>query len=154
MLGQAPLFSKEALAALRRLVQTAHKTGGGMPVELIHLANHMPAACGITIDFTALGVLGAPMIVVHAPASTLHHSSLSGLTPRENQIAALVAAGCSNKQIARRLGITLATVKDHMHRVLGKTQLANRAALAAAYHSNGSVYSSFSNPLIAKVTRK
>jgi len=44
----------------------------------------------------------------------------------------LVAAGLANKQIALRLGITTATVKDHVHRILEKTELPSRTALAAA----------------------
>jgi DNA-binding NarL/FixJ family response regulator len=55
------------------------------------------------------------------------------LSRREWQVVALVAEGLSNKQIARRLVIALATVKDHLHRMLRKTKLPNRAALAAAY---------------------
>jgi len=34
--------------------------------------------------------------------------------------------------IARALGLSLATVKDHVHRALSKTGLSSRAALAAA----------------------
>jgi non-specific serine/threonine protein kinase len=55
------------------------------------------------------------------------------LSRREHEVAALVANGLSNKQIAGRLFISLATVKDHVHRILKKTNLPNRAAVAAAY---------------------
>lgn len=137
MLGHIPLLTEEVLAALRRLVQTTRETRGSIPVgELVQLATPVQLASGITIDFTAAHDLGAPMVVVHAPIPAPADGGLPGLTPRENQIAALVSEGLSNKQIARRLGITLATVKDHLHRLLGKTQLPNRAALAAAYHRN------------------
>jgi DNA-binding NarL/FixJ family response regulator len=44
-----------------------------------------------------------------------------------------VAAGLSNKKIAGKLFISLATVKDHVHRILAKTSLPNRAAIAAAW---------------------
>jgi len=46
---------------------------------------------------------------------------LCGLTPAEAQIARLVADGLSPKVIANRLGISLATVKTHLHRGFRKT---------------------------------
>lgn len=50
------------------------------------------------------------------------------LTPREQEILALVDHGLPNKEIARRLGIEPATVKNHVHRILEKTQLRGEAA--------------------------
>jgi DNA-binding NarL/FixJ family response regulator len=58
---------------------------------------------------------------------------LEGLSKRENQVCALIAQGKSNKQIAARLLIALATLKDHVHKILRKTGYPNRAALAVAY---------------------
>lgn len=136
MLGTHSVLDEEALVALRRLVQTTHEQRSALPaLELVQLANNVKLDSGITIDFTAAHQLGAPMVVVCVPVSMAEPQKLPNLTPRENQIAALVAQGLSNKQIARQLNITLATVKDHMHRVLVKTRLSNRAALAAAFHA-------------------
>lgn len=59
--------------------------------------------------------------------------ALRSLTPRERDVAERVAAGLLNKQIAAELGIATATVKDHVHRILRKTGLPNRAAIAAAW---------------------
>jgi two-component system, NarL family, nitrate/nitrite response regulator NarL len=52
------------------------------------------------------------------------------LTPREAEIARFVAAGLSNKQIARKVKIAEGTVKIHLHRAYQKLGIANRAALA------------------------
>jgi len=52
------------------------------------------------------------------------------LTPRERQIAELVAERLSNKQIARKLNIEVATVKCHMHNVLDKLKFHRRDDLA------------------------
>jgi DNA-binding NarL/FixJ family response regulator len=51
------------------------------------------------------------------------------LTPREREIAALVADGLSNKQIARRLSIEPATVKNHVHNILGKLGVSGRGQI-------------------------
>lgn len=51
------------------------------------------------------------------------------LTPREHQLAALVAQGLANKEIAERLNLSLGTVKSHVHSILQKTQSKNRAEL-------------------------
>jgi DNA-binding NarL/FixJ family response regulator len=48
------------------------------------------------------------------------------LTRREHEVAALVAEGCSNKDISRALGISERTVKKHMVRVLAKLGVADR----------------------------
>jgi two-component system nitrate/nitrite response regulator NarL len=50
----------------------------------------------------------------------------TGLTPRERQIADLLAEGLSNKQIARDLSIEVSTVKNHVHNVLVKLEVKNR----------------------------
>ena len=48
------------------------------------------------------------------------------LTARELEIINQIAAGLSNKEIARRLAIEAQTVKNHIHNILDKLQLHNR----------------------------
>lgn len=59
---------------------------------------------------------------------------LATLTPRERQVVALVAAGHPNKTIARELGASPWTVKNHLRAVFRKTGAANRTALGALAH--------------------
>ncbi|WAZ23810.1 LuxR C-terminal-related transcriptional regulator [Streptomyces cinnabarinus] len=54
-----------------------------------------------------------------------------GLTPRESQVAELVAQGLANQQIAERLVIARRTAEGHVERILGKLGLSNRSQLAA-----------------------
>jgi DNA-binding NarL/FixJ family response regulator len=49
------------------------------------------------------------------------------LTEREQEIFRLVGSGLCNKDIARRLGISLGTTKTHVHNLLGKLSLRRRA---------------------------
>jgi DNA-binding NarL/FixJ family response regulator len=57
---------------------------------------------------------------------------MTPLTARQHEIAHLVADGLSNKQIARKVGISHYTVKNHVHAVLRKFDVTRRAALGRA----------------------
>lgn len=48
------------------------------------------------------------------------------LTPREREVLQLLAEGQSNKEIARRLGISEHTVKFHVNAILGKLNVQSR----------------------------
>jgi DNA-binding NarL/FixJ family response regulator len=52
------------------------------------------------------------------------------LTPREREIAALVACNLPNKEIARRLRLGPATVKNHVHNILQKLNIHRRGEIA------------------------
>ncbi|MBN1810340.1 MAG: AAA family ATPase [Anaerolineae bacterium] len=52
------------------------------------------------------------------------------LTPRENEVLQLLAAGASNAQIAEELFITVNTVKRHITHILGKLGVENRTQAA------------------------
>jgi two-component system, NarL family, nitrate/nitrite response regulator NarL len=60
--------------------------------------------------------------------------SLPPLTLRENEILTLAALGRSNKDIARELRISSATVKNHMHNVLQKLRVSRRGEAVARLH--------------------
>jgi DNA-binding NarL/FixJ family response regulator len=64
-------------------------------------------------------------------AAERHAPVHARLTTRERQILDLVAAGLSNKEIAKELVIELATVKNHVHNILEKLQVPTRAAAVA-----------------------
>jgi DNA-binding CsgD family transcriptional regulator len=58
---------------------------------------------------------------VAASAGSLTASaSAPPLTEREREILRWVAAGLQNKEVARKLGISLATVRNHIHNILEK----------------------------------
>jgi two-component system nitrate/nitrite response regulator NarL len=63
---------------------------------------------------------------------------LPALSQRESEILMLVDQGRSNKEIARQLSISAATVKNHIHNLLQKLQVSRRGQAAArlrAHHS-------------------
>lgn len=52
------------------------------------------------------------------------------LTPRQIEVLHLVARGCTNKEIARSLGVGEQSAKEHVSRLLRRFDAPNRAALA------------------------
>jgi two-component system nitrate/nitrite response regulator NarL len=63
-----------------------------------------------------------------------HLTPPSGLTLREQEVVHLMSANLSNKEIARHLGIGLATTKSHVHNILAKLGVSKRALAAASLH--------------------
>jgi two-component system nitrate/nitrite response regulator NarL len=66
-----------------------------------------------------------------ATSRRIASAPLAELTRREIEILRLVGAGLSNKDIARRLNISLGTTKSHVHNLLGKLSLQRRAEVIA-----------------------
>jgi DNA-binding CsgD family transcriptional regulator len=50
------------------------------------------------------------------------------LTPRQKDLLRLVAAGHTNAQIARRLGLSEGTVRTHLENIYGRLQVSSRTA--------------------------
>jgi two-component system response regulator FixJ len=57
------------------------------------------------------------------------HTESTELTPRELQVAELIAAGASNKEVGRRLGISPRTVELHRAHIMAKLGARNAADL-------------------------
>lgn len=62
---------------------------------------------------------------------------LSSLTDRELEVARCVGRGSSNAEIAAELYMSLATVKAHVGRAMGKVGAENRVQLAILVHEAG-----------------
>jgi two-component system nitrate/nitrite response regulator NarL len=59
------------------------------------------------------------------------------LTPRELEVLREVARGATNKEIAKRLFISVHTVRNHMHNILEKMGVSNRSEAAKRLVENG-----------------
>ncbi len=65
-----------------------------------------------------------------APEALGEGSPLRELTPRQLDTLALLVEGCSNKEIARKLGVIESTVKTHVKIILRKLDVSNRTQAA------------------------
>jgi DNA-binding NarL/FixJ family response regulator len=74
-----------------------------------------------------------------APVAAHTSDSLSGLTPREREIVALVAVGLSNDQIAERLYVSPLTAKTHINNAMAKLGARDRAQLVVQAYQSGLV---------------
>lgn len=80
-----------------------------------------------------------------APSATRIRLAAATLTPRETEVMLLLTEGRSNAEMARKLSVSEATVRTHVHHVLRKLGACTRAqAVAMAYESQ----------LIGSLTRK
>lgn len=105
--------------------------------------------------------VAAGEVVLHPAIASLLVKSLSAftrgersagpiLTGRQQEIVRLLALGLPNKQIARRLGIGVETVKTHISKILAKLGVASRteAVLVAVRHGVLGVSLMESNPVV------
>lgn len=74
----------------------------------------------------------AALQTVNAPSDE-HRNSLLQLSAREREIAHWVCQGKTNGQIAQILGISVNTVKNHLHRIFAKLGANNRTELVVKY---------------------
>jgi DNA-binding NarL/FixJ family response regulator len=84
------------------------------------------------------GTVFAPDILnyIRSVARTPKANAFTGLTEREREIAALIAQGLSNAQIASRLYISNGTVRNHISAILEKLELEHRTQIAVRYYVN------------------
>ncbi len=60
-----------------------------------------------------------------------------GLTPRQREVAALVSEGCTNREIATRLGIDARSAEGHVERIRLRLGFRSRAQIAAWFREVG-----------------
>ena len=78
--------------------------------------------------------LGGVLFALAVIGIFLNRRNLPRLTPREQEIVALICRGMKNKQIADKLSITTGTVKVHLMHIFEKTGVKDRFELALEAH--------------------
>lgn len=82
---------------------------------------------------TVSSVAKGKMVFPYTDVRELENSSSMGLTRRERDILASLAAGRTNAQLAREFKISLNTVKFHLKNLFEKLQVDNRTQAVARY---------------------
>ncbi|MCH2457008.1 MAG: response regulator transcription factor [Henriciella sp.] len=128
--------AKPAVSALSLTAYGLLLAGGVLVlqwIEYAHLARFRSGALLISLlalVFLILGIwVGAQHLRKAAPAVATGNPearSTLGISDREYEVLELLAAGQSNKEIARTLGVSPNTVKTHVSRLLDKLEARRR----------------------------
>ena len=98
----------------------------------------MRSVCGgrtFVCNTTASRILSS--YVSNGGATTANSAAAASITGREREVLTRVALGCSNKTIARELGVSPKTVEKHRSNLMRKLQLHNAAAITMYAIRNG-----------------
>ncbi len=88
----------------------------------------------VVIDMEASAHVGTPVVILREDLVRPE-----GLTPRQGEVALAVARGLSNAEIAAELGVSVATIKDHVHAILQRLGARRRGEISAACHGRKSM---------------
>ncbi|HEX4206066.1 MAG TPA: LuxR C-terminal-related transcriptional regulator [Ktedonobacteraceae bacterium] len=78
-----------------------------------------------------LSAFGDPHVLDAAPDDSPNQALVESLTRREREVLHLLSAGASNREIARRLVLSLGTVKKHVSNICGKLDAQSRTQAVA-----------------------
>jgi DNA-binding CsgD family transcriptional regulator len=97
------------------------------PADLKQAQQHLAAAYAIADR------LGMPKLMaqVEALCKRLPGGRSGALSPREEDVAGLIATGLSNRQIAQQLQLSERTVETHIRSIFAKLGFKSRASIAA-----------------------
>ena len=79
------------------------------------------------------------LAALDAPTPSESRAAPAGLSPRELEVLRLVAAGKTNKSIAKQLFLSEKTVDRHVSNIFAKTNVGSRAAATAFAYQHGLV---------------
>lgn len=130
--GRRPEAGRAELAAGVALAAAGDRTGAR---ERVRAAAEIFRACGMRgLEAQAAREQRRLGVRVPAPGGSAGGKGREklpfGLSPREYEIAELVAEGYSNQQIAERLFLSVRTVETHLSRVFSKMDVPSRVGVA------------------------
>lgn len=90
------------------------------------LAAYLPKSLEVSALLAHLSQLAAGEPVFSPAAPAAPDDTPQGLTARQVEVLRLLATGASNKEIARAIGISPATVKNHLEAIFARLGASNR----------------------------
>lgn len=94
-----------------------------------------PAAIALAVRAAAAGMA----VWTPAQVALLQANRVDPLSLREHEVLALLAQGCPNAEIGRRLGVHVRTVDKHIEHILAKLGAHNRMQAVAVARERGLV---------------
>jgi DNA-binding CsgD family transcriptional regulator len=115
-------------------IMTGPLISQGQLTGTIHFARGQGTPAFNALDIANLSAVCTHISIKLVTLRSLTKLDLHRLTPREQQIASLVAQGLTNAEIGRRLWISQNTVKQALKRMFRKLNVSARAELVAKLH--------------------
>lgn len=119
---------------LLRAAPLVKRAGQGPRAAAMWQRAHRIATDGGARLLVDLAGLARPQVI---PDTAVLPPELADLTPRELDIAGLVAEGLSNQAVAARLHLSPRTVETHLSSIYRKTSVPSRSALAVLMTRSG-----------------
>jgi DNA-binding NarL/FixJ family response regulator len=135
-----PLVDQQVLSRLQDAIR-ASRTGARPPLsaaELARFASELRPGMPVGLHIRETDTPERFAIVIRLDRPGKQSDALHALTPRERDVATLIAEGMTNREIAARLGLAVSTVKDHVHRILFRMKVTSRLAVARAVFTDRS----------------
>jgi DNA-binding CsgD family transcriptional regulator len=135
--GWTALLDRESVAGV--------EAAAAKDVVVAPLASPVSDACLVFLrkdrqfeqrDHALLGLL-APHVVSAYRRLAERRTGATALTPRQRTVLHLVARGCGNEEIARRLVVSPGTVRKHLDNIFRQLGVSSRAAAVARAFPEG-----------------
>ncbi|MFB8003288.1 LuxR C-terminal-related transcriptional regulator [Nocardia sp. NPDC056000] len=128
------------VASLDQLIDKNARTGQGglgyiLKDRVAHVRHFLDTMNAIAHGATVID----PDVITALIGKSRHQGALSSLSPREQQVLALIAQGMTNNQIARELVVSEAAVRKHVGSIFAKLPLdgtGDRRVLATIAYLN------------------
>jgi len=107
------------------------------PEDLVRAVRTVAAGDGVLDPAVTARVMARMAAMAGPTGRTLHQAALDALTEREKDVLHLLATGCTNAEVALRLGVGEATAKTHVSHVLAKLGVRDRVQAVIVAHESG-----------------
>ena len=121
------------MCALRRF--DTFRVGSNADVGVLAVRAGDPSARRRLVAVRDAAVERGIMPIARRAGAALAEARPEPLTPREAEVMALVAEGCSSEAIAGRMGIARTTVESHVRAAMRKLGVTTRRQAVSALHA-------------------
>jgi non-specific serine/threonine protein kinase len=134
LMALAERFEKLTGAPLTPHIYHDHGIARRMVVDAVGAEAFAAIETGMESADLAIGISSALALSFNDLSAVVSANSGPGLTPREQDVLRMIAAGLSNQDIADALFVSVGTVKVHVTHILAKLGVKSRGAAAGYAH--------------------